>query len=45
MTVNAREVRNLRVISDEKKRFVRVNPAGGDKAVEEVAYGVGVLEM
>ena len=38
MTVNVGEVRKLRVISDEKKRFVRVNPAGGDKAVEEVAY-------
>ncbi len=45
MTVNVGEVMNLRVIRDEKKRLVRVNPAGGDKAVEEVAYGVGVLEM
>ena len=45
MIVNVGEVRNLRVIRDEKKQFVRMSPARGDKAVEEVAYGVIVLKV
>ena len=44
MIVNLGEVRNLRVIRDEKKRLVRMNPARGDKAVEKVAYGMSVLK-
>ena len=45
MIVNVGEVRNLRVIRDEKKWLVGMNPAGGDKTVEEVAYGVNVLKV
>ena len=39
------EVWYLRVICDEKKWLVGMNPAGSNKTVEEVGYGVSVLKV
>ena len=39
------EIWDLRVISDEKEDFVRMNPTCCDECVEEVSNGVSGLEM